>query len=139
MKREVFSMNFGWKFHLGDDVLINFDAIHGDRFKASEWLKCGNQGVSKVEYPDDDWQEVDLPHDFVVETADFSPRHDAVHGSLPTGVGWYRKVFEIPKADLGKRLSVEFDGIFRHSTFWLNGHYVGSCLSGYSSCRNSST
>lgn len=125
-------MNPGWKFHLGDIELHNFAAIHESRFRAPEWMKAGNHGIAKPAYPDDHWSDVDLPHDFVVEQP-FSPEANEVHGSLPVDVGWYRKVFELEAEDLGKRITLEFDGIYRDSEIWLNGHLVGRHLSGYTS------
>ncbi|MEM1012775.1 MAG: hypothetical protein AAGI46_11220 [Planctomycetota bacterium] len=95
--RETFLMNDGWRFHFGDLAKRNFNAIHGGRFDVTEWIKSGNHGVSFPPYPDDDWREVDLPHDFVNETGDYSEQHERVHGSLPTGVGWYRKSFHVPR------------------------------------------
>ena len=55
----------------------------------------------------------------------------AGNGYLPTGIGFYRKEFEIPQADKGKKISIEFDGIFRNSTVWVNGHLIGNHQSGY--------
>ncbi|MBN1185838.1 MAG: DUF4982 domain-containing protein [Bacteroidales bacterium] len=88
----------------------------------------------KVFYPAD-WKEVNVPHDWVVEGTFM---HDntmgsqpASNGYLPTGIGFYRKEFEIPATDLGKKISIEFDGIFRNSTVWVNGNYLGSHKSGY--------
>ena len=130
--REVFSMNPGWKFHLGDIELHNFSAIHESRFKAPEWMKAGNHGLAKPAYPDGDWRDVDLPHDFVVEQA-YTPEANQVHGSLPTSVAWYRKVFELPKEDLNKRIFLEFDGIYRDCEIWLNGHFLKRHMSGYTS------
>ncbi|MDD4637680.1 MAG: beta-galactosidase GalA, partial [Bacteroidales bacterium] len=54
-----------------------------------------------------------------------------VSGYLPGGIGFYRKEFEIPQTDLGKKISIEFDGIFRNSTVWVNGHLIGNHKSGY--------
>ncbi|MEM6885474.1 MAG: glycoside hydrolase family 2 TIM barrel-domain containing protein, partial [Verrucomicrobiota bacterium] len=125
-------MNPGWRFYRGDLGKRNFDAIHASRFDSAEWMKAGNHGVSKAAYPDQEWREVDLPHDFVIEN-EFSPQANQVHGSLPVSVGWYRKVFKLPEADLGKRITLEFDGIYRDCSIWLNGHFVGRELSGYQS------
>ncbi len=47
------------------------------------------------------------------------------------GIGFYRKEFEIPQTDKGKKISIEFDGIFRNSTVWVNGHLLGNHESGY--------
>ncbi len=55
----------------------------------------------------------------------------AANGYLPTGIGFYRKEFEIPESDKGKKISIEFDGIFRNSTVWVNGFLMGNHQSGY--------
>ncbi|HEY3267194.1 MAG TPA: beta-galactosidase GalA [Armatimonadota bacterium] len=76
------------------------------------------------------WKPVRLPHDFVVEQP-FDRRADPSHGFRPTGIGWYSKTFTIPAADRGRRLSLEFDGVYRDSTVWLNGVELGRHASGY--------
>ena len=81
-------------------------------------------------YDDKNWRSIHLPHDFVVENV-FTPTSDASHGSLPTGVGWYRKHFLLSKGDVNKRLSIEFDGAYRNSSVWLNGKKLGEQKSGY--------
>ncbi|MGH9455315.1 MAG: beta-galactosidase GalA, partial [Terriglobia bacterium] len=52
-----------------------------------------------------------------------------------TSIGWYRRVFDIPQSDVGKRLSIEFDGVFRDSMVALNGNFLGGNLSGYAPFR----
>lgn len=130
--RTTYNFNAGWKFHRGDLEASNYQAIHANRFKRAEWMKAGNHGVARVGYPDNAWQAVELPHDFVIE-GDFQPSANAVHGSLPTDVGWYRKTFELPEAVRDKRIHLEFDGIYRDATIWVNGHLAGRHLSGYTS------
>jgi len=100
-QREILLMNFGWRFHLGDLAERNFDCITREHYQAAEWLKSGNQGVAKVGYPDDDWRSVDLPYDWVIE-GEFTPQANLDHGSLPVGVAWYRKTFELPASDAGR-------------------------------------
>ena len=48
-----------------------------------------------------------------------------------TSVGWYRKQVSIPSDDLGKRIMLRFDGIFRDAQVWFNGFYMGREPSGY--------
>ncbi len=80
------------------------------------------------------WRTVHLPHDFIIEGA-FSPTADASHGSLPTTTAWYRRTLDVPAADKGKSLWIDFDGVYRDSKVWLNGHYLGRHASGYTSFR----
>ena len=48
-----------------------------------------------------------------------------------TTIGWYRKKITIPESDLGRRIHIAFDGVFRNSIVWINGHYLGNQDSGY--------
>ena len=60
------------------------------------------------------------------------------HGAKPLGrefpetsIGWYRREFVLPESDAGKRICVQFDGIFRNATIFFNGHYITQNMSGY--------
>ena len=48
-----------------------------------------------------------------------------------TSVGWYRRVFELPAADAGKRITIEFDGSYRETMVVFNGFYIGLHSGGY--------
>lgn len=84
------------------------------------------------------WRTVDLPHDFVVEGT-FSQTADGSHGFLPAGVGWYRKELDLPASDRGKRLFLDFDGIYRDSDIWINGKHAKQHPSGYMGFRVDAT
>ncbi|MDD5707960.1 MAG: beta-galactosidase, partial [Kiritimatiellae bacterium] len=91
---------------------------------------------------DSGWRRVDLPHDWSIEGS-FSrdhciaARYDANHlegradSCLPKGIGWYRKDVEIAGLTEDGRVYVEFEGVFRDSTLWVNGHEAGNHPSGY--------
>jgi len=83
-------------------------------------------------FNDSKWQNVHLPHDYVVENPP-GPNGDGSHGFRGKGIGWYRKVFTLPKSDKGKTLWLEFDGIYQGSKVWLNGEFLGTHQSGYTS------
>ncbi len=93
-----------------------------------------DSAFAQAAYSDSGWRGVHLPHDFVVEGT-FTPTADAGHGSLPTDVGWYRKTFAVDANDRGRRLWLDFDGVYRDSYVWLNGKLLGSHKSGYSGFR----
>jgi beta-galactosidase len=84
------------------------------------------------DFDDRSWRVVDVPHDYVVEGAP-DPKGDGSHGYRPKGIGWYRRAFTLPAGDKGKRLRIEFDGIYRNSTVWVNGRLLGNHASGYTS------
>ncbi|MDR3692514.1 MAG: beta-galactosidase GalA [Fimbriimonas sp.] len=86
-------------------------------------------------YRDGSWRAVHLPHDYLLESP-FTRTAEAGHGSLTQNPAWYRKTFSIPKGDLGKSIWLEFDGVYRNSMLWLNGHELGFHSSGYIGFRH---
>jgi beta-galactosidase len=81
---------------------------------------------------DSPWRQLNLPHDWSIE-GEFSEKAPAGTGggALPGGIGWYRKTFKIPAGARGKRIFIEFDGVYRNSEVWINGHYLGKRPYGY--------
>jgi beta-galactosidase len=137
--RERLSLDFGWRFHLGHADNADKDFGLGARRRESQFAKSGNfLPVARLNFDDGSWPSIDLPHDWAVGL----PFKDAPllqhHGAKPIGreypetsIGWYRRVFNIPASDAGKRIAVEFDGVFRHAMVIFNGHYIGENFSGY--------
>ncbi len=140
--RERFSLDRNWRFALGH-------AAHASRdfqFARSRCLvKAGEgRGAASPKFDDGKWKSIDLPHDWAIELP-LDPKGDkelAEHGFRAIGpdhpqnsVGWYRRFFPVPKSDLGRRISVEFDGVFRDSVVWINGHRLGRRASGYCGFR----
>ena len=85
-------------------------------------------------FDDTSWRAVHLPHDYVVE-GEFTPQGDASHGSLIPTAAWYRKTFTLPSSDRGKSIWIDFDGVYRNATVYLNGHELGNHPCGYTSYR----
>ena len=54
-------------------------------------------------------------------------------GYINAGTGWYRKEFRLPGSVQGKRVFIEFDGVYMDSDVWLNGVHLGNRPYGYSS------
>jgi beta-galactosidase len=139
-RRERLLLDFNWRFHLGNanDLTEDFGFGHGGN-QDSEFGKSGELfGPSRGNFDDSDWRTVNLPHDWAVELPyvraeelnDFGD-HPLGRNYPATSIGWYRRVFTVPAADEGRRISLEFDGIFRDATIALNGHLVGRNFSGY--------
>jgi beta-galactosidase len=89
-----------------------------------------------VGFPDSKWRKLDLPHDWGIEGT-FSEKNQAGFGggALPGGVGWYRKKFRIPAGYKGKYIAIDFDGVYRNSEVWINGHLLGKRPNGYIAFR----
>jgi beta-galactosidase len=124
-------MDFGWKFHLGNDWGIG-----------QGLAKAGaGYGPASMDYGDASWRQVQLPHDWAIELP-FDAKADGSHGFKALGsafpqnsVSWYRRTFNLAKEDGNRRVWLEFDGVFRDCTVFVNGWFVGHHDSGYTSFR----
>jgi beta-galactosidase len=125
--REHLSLDAGWKFHLGDDWP---DALHLENSGTGS-------GPASEKFSDTFWRVVNVPHDWAVELP-FDWAADGSHGFHTLGVkyptnsiAWYRRTFDLPKSDEGKRIWLTFDGVFRDATVWVNGWCVRHHEGGY--------
>jgi len=107
--RERLDFTASWKFILADSI---------DAHEAS--------------FIDSTWRTLNLPHDWSIE-GEFSDKHPATvgGGALPGGAGWYRKSFVMPEGDRDKKIFIDFDGVYRNSEVWINGHLLGKRPNGY--------
>ena len=144
--REQLLFDFGWKFKLGNGADPSKDMGFG--LGQSDFSKTGDFRLAKSGFDDSSWRMLDLPHDWAVEVPfehDDSGNGDSQlrsQGYKPLGrrypetsVGWYRREFEIPASDAGRRIWLEFDGAMRDSLIWVNGCFVGRNDSGYTPFR----
>jgi len=134
--REQLLFDFGWKFQFGhgsDPARdLGFGTGQGD------FAKTGDFEFSKAKFDDSKWRTLNLPHDWGVELPFVRDEEQNSHGFKPLGrrypetsVGWYRRTFEIPASDLGRRISIEFDGAFRSVLVFVNGCFIGRNDNGY--------
>lgn len=138
-RREKLLMNFDWKFAYGHPFDADKDFSFGTSY-FSFFAKAGyGDGPASANFDDRAWRTLDIPHDFAVEqpfnnTGSHSHGYKAIGRNFPdVSVGWYRKSFEVPEKDLGRRITVTFEGVHRDSRVFINGHYLGNEPSGYSS------
>ncbi|ABW12568.1 glycoside hydrolase family 2 sugar binding [Parafrankia sp. EAN1pec] len=79
------------------------------------------------------WDEVRLPHDAMV--ARERNRSDAAAGQrgfYPAGAYQYRKSFFVPEEYRNRRVTFEFEGVYRSARVFLNGGLAGQHAYGYS-------
>ena len=91
-----------------------------------------NEGWKFHKGDDSAWTAVTLPHDWSIE-GPFSDQWASATGFLPGGIGWYRKSFQVPASWKGKQCFIYFDGVYKNSEVWINGHYLGKRPSGFAS------
>jgi beta-galactosidase len=136
--RERLLLDFGWRFHFGhaDDPAKDFgfgSGLSGNFQKTGNFLPAG-----ALAFDDSAWRPLDLPHDWAVE---LEFKNDSTLGSKgfyplgraypETSVGWYRRIFELPATDAGRRITLEFDGSYRETMVVFNGYYIGRHSGGY--------
>ncbi len=101
------------------DRKSNFDA---------QWKFCpgDTEGAQSPDFQDTSWRALDLPHDWSIEGPISENAPAAGTGAyLPTGIGWYRKQFTLPATTRGKRVVLQFDGVYQRSEVWINGTSLG--------------
>ncbi|MDI1249796.1 MAG: glycoside hydrolase family 2 TIM barrel-domain containing protein [Lacunisphaera sp.] len=131
----------GWRFAFGHPSDPAQDFNHGTGY-FSYLAKAGyGDGPADPKFDASAWRELDLPHDWAAE-APFDGKASHSHGYKAVGrgfpgrsVGWYRKIFAVPADDLGRRISIEFDGVHRDSQVWVNGFFLGRQPGGSTSFR----
>jgi beta-galactosidase len=139
-ERLLFDDDWRFAFGNGQDPAKDF----GFGFGQSDFSKTGTFKIATGDFDASAWRPLDLPHDWAVELPfvhDDSGNGDdqlRSHGYRPLGrrfpatsVGWYRREFDIPASDLGRRIRIDFDGVMRDSLVFVNGCFVGRSDSGY--------
>jgi len=95
---------------------------------------------ASMDYSDASWRQSSCRT--IGHRTSFDAKADGSHGFKALGsafpqnsVSWYRRTFDLAKADANRRLWLEFDGVFRDCTVFVNGWFVGHHDSGYTSFR----
>jgi beta-galactosidase len=138
--REHLLFDFGWKFFQGHGTNPLRDLGLGTG--QGDFAKSGEFWFATQKFDDSKWRALNLPHDWAVELPFVRDDEQQSHGYKPLGrrypetsVGWYRRTFDIPKEDNGRRITVEFDGAFRSALVFLNGYFIGRNDNGYAPFR----
>ena len=109
MQRQCFDRE--WRFHLDEPLL---------------WRR------REPDYST--WRTLDLPHDWSVELeCDAANPSGASGGYFAMGRGWYVKMFAVPETWRGKRVFIEFEGVYMNAEVRLNRNYLGRHPYGYTS------
>ncbi|MGI5460533.1 glycoside hydrolase family 2 TIM barrel-domain containing protein [Streptomyces sp. CA-249302] len=117
--RRTVALRDGWRF-----ALVNAGGITDP---TGAYANAPDPG-----YDDSAWREVAVPHDWSIEqTPTTENGTTSGTGFFPGGLGWYRLAFTLPPALAGKRISVEFDGVYMDSYVYCNGTQVGRHPYGY--------
>lgn len=80
-------------------------------------------GAQAPAFDDRHWKAVGLPHSFSLPYF-MSP-------DFYLGYGWYRRHVILPSSIAGRRVALEFDGVFQEAEIFVNGTRVGGHKGGY--------
>src|SRR5713226_148901 len=134
--REHLLLDFGWKFQFGHGSDPARDLGLGS--SQSDFAKTGDFKFATDKFDDSRWRSLNLPHDWAVELPFVRDESLQSHGYKPLGrkypensIGWYRRAFDIPATDAGRRIVLEFDGAFRSALIFVNGCFIGRNDNGY--------
>ena len=91
-----------------------------------DWkVQTGNiVGAEATAFNDAAWATTSVPYDMSITLV-------CTTNSDPGAIGWYRKHFTLPPGFAGKKVIVQFDGVYHDSKIYLNGTQVGSQRFGY--------
>jgi beta-galactosidase len=91
----------------------------------------GAGDFSSQDYDFSGWESVRLPHDWQIEGEydEFAPTGFS-GGYQHTGVGWYKKQFDKSQCT-GAQTLLDFDGIYKDASIWLNGEKIAEHYYGY--------
>ena len=138
--RERLLFDFGWKFLPGHGSDPRRDLGLG--MGQGDFAKTGEFKFALEKFDDSKWRPLNLPHDWAIELPFINDDELQGHGYKPLGrrypensVGWYRRVFDIPREDASRRVVLEFDGAFRCALVFLNGFFIGRNDNGYAPFR----
>ncbi len=132
-----------WRFHLGHASDIDKDFGFGRDQRT--FAKAGAAVEAAMpKFDDSNWVEVVVPHDWAVALpfAEGPPvggsDRGGAHGFKAIGrdfpensIGWYRTKINVDANDRGRRIWLEFDGVFRDCVVFVNGYAAGRNESGY--------
>lgn len=102
------------RHNVREKVLLNNDwkFMHGDFAEASQ-----------LDFEDEGWYDVGIPHSFGI------PYY--MENEFYVGYGCYRKWIDMPDSWQGKRLLLEFQGVFQVAQVYVNGQLTGEHAGGY--------
>lgn len=96
------------------------------------WTFVNGSGgaLAALRQPPESWP-VTLPHDCVIGTERVNDPAYASLGFYKGANVCYTKTFDVPEDWAGKKLVLEFEGIYQMAYIYVNNAYVDQCMYGY--------
>ena len=138
--RQILDFDRGWRYHKAVPGEDEASDRYGSMYVSAktERIQSGpgafrhfdspNSWDFDGEIPNEKWEEVTLPHDYIIEQTP-DPGMGSASGFFHYHNAWYRKHFYVGDEYRNKRITLLFDGVSGNSTVYLNG-----CLIKYNHC-----
>lgn len=112
------------------------DGIERKQLFDNDWkFFLGDASEAKTnDFNDSGWRKLDLPHDWSIEGKIHPKNTTGPNGGyFPSGIGWYRKTFQVSDSRKAKKTAIYFEGVYMNSEVFINGKSLGVYPYGYSS------
>ena len=139
--REKINFDKDWLFHKGE-IKNEYPAYKGFSYLSAKTERA-HIGPASIHYNDnpdcynnnvlmvsDKWEQVDLPHDYIVGGVPEN-KYNSAMGFFKSENAWYRKHFTLGDEDRGKRIVLHFEGVCNHTTVYLNSCLMKHSFTGY--------
>jgi len=121
--REIIELDENWKFHQG---------YMGSGFSKSRFFNYISKELPEAVKTNTNWETVKVPHDWDARGPFLKTNKSGSSGGYaPCGIGWYFREFNFSEEDKNKIILLNFDGIYKRASIWLNTKYVGYHYYGY--------
>jgi len=88
---------------------------------------------AQLQAPQGDGTPITLPHDAMISLPRSEGAASGGRGAyFPGGVFEYSKTFDVPAHFADKKVSIEFEGVYRDAMIYVNGVFAGQRPNGYS-------
>jgi beta-galactosidase len=104
------------------DIRLFNDAWEFTKLRLGEQAAAGNVPAESMPPAGSEWLPVEIPHDWLIGDT----------GNLyESGIGWYRKSFDLPPLSDGLSAVLRFEGVYMDSSVFVNGKRAGEWKNGY--------
>lgn len=134
--REKLLFDQNWLFHDGE-IQVDLPPSKTPLYMQSKTERA-LWGPAAFDYPDqgaaclEQWEQVELPHDYIIRQQP-QAHHNNTLGYFDYHNAWYRRHFDVPASDSGRRLLLYFEGIATHAVVYVNGCLMQRNFCGYTS------
>lgn len=120
--------------YLTDSVVKDTENLRQSQRICFDWyFYHGEKKQTPGESSTEGYERVQVPHDWSLSYPfDQAAASCGSGGYVETGIGWYRKLFEVDKkGDGDEKIFLRFEGVYMQARVWLNGRELGSHVYGY--------